>query len=48
MNTTLRPEWAGLLEHAAMALEGRCIFDSETLAAELREIAAAISAEFEQ
>lgn len=40
-----RPQWAGLLQHAAMALEGRAIFDSETLAAELRAIAAAIRAE---
>ncbi|SDD06036.1 hypothetical protein [Aquimonas voraii] len=40
-----RPQWAGLLQHAAMALEGRAIFDSESLAAELRAIAAALRAE---
>lgn len=40
-----RPQWPGLLQHAAMALEGRAIFDSESLAAELRAIAAALRAE---
>ncbi len=34
-----RPQWAGLLEHAAMVLAGRCVFDSESLAADLRAIA---------
>lgn len=34
-----RDAWAGLIEHAASALEGRCIFDSESLAQELRAIA---------
>lgn len=40
-----RPQWPGLLEHAAAALEGRCVFDSQSLAAELRAIAAALRAE---
>ncbi|ODU41234.1 hypothetical protein [uncultured Aquimonas sp.] len=40
-----RPQWAGLLDHAALAIEGRAIFDSETLGAELRAIAAALRAE---
>jgi hypothetical protein len=40
-----RPQWPGLLQHAALALEGRAIFDSETLAAELRAIASALRVE---
>lgn len=40
-----RESWPGLLDHAAAALSGECIFDSETLALELRAIAAALRAE---
>ena len=40
-----RDAWAGLIEHAASALEGRCIFDSESLAQELRAIANTLRAE---
>lgn len=36
--------WAGLIEDAASALEGRCSFDSESLAQELRAIANAVRA----
>ncbi|NCT66370.1 MAG: hypothetical protein GXC76_01870 [Rhodanobacteraceae bacterium] len=37
-----RDAWPALIEHAADALAGRCIFDSETLALELRAIAEAL------
>lgn len=37
-----RESWPGLLDHAAAALSGACIFDSETLALELRATAAAL------
>lgn len=40
-----RDAWPRLIEHAADALAGRTIFDSETLALELRAIAAALRAE---
>lgn len=40
-----RDAWPCLIEHAADALAGRCIHDSETLALELRAIAAALRAE---
>lgn len=40
-----RDTWAGLIEHTALALEGRCIFDSETLARDLRAIAEALRVE---
>lgn len=41
--TPPRAEWPGLLDHAAAALEGEVVFDSESLAAELRGIAQALS-----
>jgi hypothetical protein len=37
-----------LLDHAAGALQGRCTFDSETLALELRAIAEAVRLEVQQ
>ncbi|ODU46603.1 hypothetical protein [uncultured Aquimonas sp.] len=40
-----RAEWPGLLDHAAAALQGRCVYDSETLALELRAIAEVLRAE---
>jgi hypothetical protein len=40
-----RSTWPGLLDHAADALQGRCTFDSETLALELRAIAEALRLE---
>ena len=40
-----RDAWAELIEHAAAAIAGRCIFDSETLVPELCAIAAAMRAE---
>lgn len=40
-----RPAWPGLIDHAAEALSGRSIHDSETLARELAAIAAAMRAE---
>ncbi|GMU42761.1 MAG: hypothetical protein IT479_02440 [Xanthomonadales bacterium] len=41
---TPRDAWPGLIERAAAALEGRRIYDSETLAVELRSIASAMRA----
>ncbi|MCG6118365.1 MAG: hypothetical protein MEQ07_09265 [Aquimonas sp.] len=38
-----RSQWPFLLRHAADALEGRAIHDSESLAAELRAIALAMA-----
>lgn len=35
-------QWPGLIEHASRALAGECIFDSETLAVELQDIATAM------
>jgi len=40
-----RDSWPTLLNHAADALTGRCIYDSETLALELRAIAVALRVE---
>lgn len=40
-----RESWPGLLEHAADAIEGRCIYDSHTLGHELRAIAAGLRGE---
>lgn len=40
-----RDAWPVLIEHAADALEGRGMFDSETLALELRAIAQALRVE---
>ena len=40
-----RDAWPGLIEHAASALAGECIYDSCTLAPELRAIAEALRAE---
>lgn len=40
-----RASWPGLLDHAADALQGRCTFDCETLALELRAIAEALRGE---
>lgn len=40
-----RAQWPGLLEHAAAAIGGGCVFDSQSLAAELRGIAAALRPE---
>lgn len=40
-----RSAWPGLLDHAADALQGRCTFDSEILALELRAIAEALRVE---
>lgn len=40
-----RDAWPVLIEHAADALQGRCMFDSETLALELFAIAEALRAE---
>lgn len=37
-----RTSWPGLIEHAASALQGRCVHDSEALALELRAIAEAL------
>jgi len=43
--TPPRAEWPGLLEHAAQVAEGGVVFDSGSLAAELRAIAEALRAE---
>lgn len=40
-----RTQWPVLLGHAAAAIEGGCVPDSQSLAAELRGIAAAVRAE---
>lgn len=34
-----RADWAGLLAHAALAIEGRAVHDAQSLAAQLRGIA---------
>ena len=43
--TPPRSAWPGLLEHAALVAEGQAVFDSESLASELRAIADALRAE---
>lgn len=40
-----RSTWPGLLEHAALVVKGEAVFDSDSLAAELRAIADALRAE---
>ena len=43
--TPPRSAWPGLLEHAALVVKGEAVFDSDSLAAELRAIAEALRTE---